>query len=160
MKRALPSDTLFQPCLKQQNEIGSEVNYIFKVLFVQHTELYLSYTLSFINLTNIYIIRNSYVKLQIQSVKIYVIKKILTKWIIQSTNVSMLTSPLAGSLLQIIAVYVHVYISNKMRHLLTRNYVWISLLNHVHTSHVTNPIFCYFKGGSEIKFIVHPRTGH
>jgi len=116
MKRALPSDTLFQSRLKQRNEIGSEILYIFEVLFVRHMKLYLSYTLSFTrSYKHIYYIYNSYVTLQIQIVKICAIKKILTKWIIQLTKVSMLTSPLAGSLLQIVTAYVHVYFSSKVR---------------------------------------------
>jgi hypothetical protein len=55
MQLALTSATLFQPRLKQQNEIDSEISYVFKVLFVRYTKLYLSYTLSFMDITNIYI---------------------------------------------------------------------------------------------------------
>jgi hypothetical protein len=40
--------------LKQQNETDGEIIYIFKVLFLRHMKLYLSYTLSFMNLINIY----------------------------------------------------------------------------------------------------------
>jgi len=81
MKRALPSDTLFQPRLRQRNKSGSEILYIFEVLFERHMKLYLSYILSFTRYYKnmVYYIYNSYVTLQIQIVKIYVIKKILTK---------------------------------------------------------------------------------
>jgi len=71
------------------------------------------YTIIYESCKHIYY--NSYVTLPTQIVKMYVIKKILTKLIIQLTNVSMLTSPLVGSLLHIVAVYVHVCISNEMR---------------------------------------------
>jgi len=39
MKRALPNVTLFQNRLKQRNEIGSEILYIFEVLFVRRMKL-------------------------------------------------------------------------------------------------------------------------
>jgi len=52
MKRALLSDTLVQPRLKQHSETGSEIRCIFETLFVRHIYL-IHYHLR--DLTNIHI---------------------------------------------------------------------------------------------------------